>query len=156
MYNYGLFYNDELYSVMIFGKPRLTKAESGEYELHRYCVKDGYTIVGGANKLHKAFVREYSPKYIRSYSDNDYFLGGIYPVLGYKFDSQSTPRYYWYLNGEEIKREHCQLKYLKKDYPDLFEEAVNKNAGNKEVYIMDKLGAFQVWRCGNTKWIWKQ
>ncbi len=153
-YNYGLFYNDKLYSVMIFGKPRLTKSESGEYELHRYCVKDGYTIVGGANKLHKAFIREYSPKYIRSYSDNDYFLGGIYSVLGYKFDSQSTPRYYWYLNGEEIKREHCQLKYLKKDYPDLFEEAINKNAGNKEVYIMDKLGAFQVWRCGNTKWIW--
>lgn len=58
------------------------------------------------------------------------------------------------MNGEEIKREHCQLKYLKKDYPDLFEEAVNKNAENKEVYIMDKLGAFQVWRCGNTKWIW--
>ena len=32
---------------------------------------------------------------------------------------------------------------------------VNKTKfGNIEVYIMDKLGAYQVWRSGNAKWIW--
>ena len=97
---------------MIFGNVRLKESKEGEYELHRYCVKDGYTIIGGANKLHKAFEREYEPKYIRSYSDNDYFLGGIYPRLNYKFESQSTPRYYWYLNGKGIKREY-EPKYIR-------------------------------------------
>ena len=63
---------------MSFGRLRLQKTEEGQFELHRYCVKDGYTIVGGANKLLKAFEREYNPTYIRSYSDNDYFVGGIY------------------------------------------------------------------------------
>ena len=141
LYNYGLFYNEELYAVMIFGKLRMKESKEGEYELHRYCVKDGYTIIGGANKLHKEFEREYKPNYIRSYSDNDYFLGGIYHRLNYKFESQSTPRYYWYLNGKEIKRERCQLKYLNVDYPELYKEALDNNASNKEIYIMSSLGA---------------
>ena len=49
--NYGLYCNDELYAVMSFGTLRMKKTQDGEYELHRYCVKDGYTILGGAEKL---------------------------------------------------------------------------------------------------------
>lgn len=150
--NYGLYYNDELISIMGFGKLRLSKTENGQYELHRYCVKDSYNIVGGANKLLKAFERDYNPKYILSYSDNDYFLGGIYERLGFDNKGQCTPRYYWYLNGKEIKRERCRLSCLKVEYPDLLEEAYSVNAPNKEDYVMIKLGACKVYRSGNTKW----
>ena len=152
-YIYGLFYKDELVSVMCFGRPRMKTKEYGIYELHRYCVKDNYKVIGGANKLHKAFEREHVIKKIISYSDNDYFLGSIYPRLGYKFDSYTNPRYYWYLNGYEYKREECQLKKLKIKYPDLYEEAFNCGAPNKEIYIMSKLGAQQVFRSGNTRWV---
>ena len=76
-------------------------------------VKDGYTILGGAEKLLKHFEKDYSPKYIRSYSDNDYFKGGIYDRLGFNNAGQCTPRYYWFLNGVELRREACQLKRLK-------------------------------------------
>lgn len=152
--HYGLFYNDELVSVMCIGKLRMQKTEDGQYELHRYCVKDGYTIIGGANKLLKHFEREYNPKYIRSYSDNDYFIGGIYTRLGFKEVEQSFPRYYWYAYGNEIRRERCQLKHLKVKYPELLQEAYDVNASNKEIYVMrDKLGYSQVYRSGNTKWI---
>lgn len=150
--NYGLYLDSELLAVMSFGKLRLSKTEEGQYELHRYCVKAGYNIVGGANRLLKAFERENSPKYILSYSDNDYFIGAIYPRLGFNFIHNSTPRYYWYLRGEEIKREKCQLKYLKEDYPDLFQEAIDNEAPNKEIYVMSDLGAMQVYRSGTKKW----
>ena len=150
--NYGLYYNNELMAIMGFGKLRLSKTENGQYELHRYCVKDSYNIVGGANKLLKAFERDYNPKYILSYSDNDYFLGGIYERLGFDNKGQCTPRYYWYLNGKEIKRERCRLSRLKVEYPDLLEEAYSVNAPNKEDYVMIKLGACKVYRSGNTKW----
>jgi hypothetical protein len=150
--NYGLYYSDELYAVMSFGKLRLRNTKEGQYELHRYCVKDGYTIVGGAQKLLCAFEEEYSPKYILSYSDNDYFTGDIYPLLGFENKGQTTPRYYWYINGKEIKREQCQLKKLKVQYPQLMEEAVQNGVSNKEDYVMLQLGACKVFRSGNTKW----
>ena len=150
--NYGLYYQDELLAVMSFGKLRLKKTEEGQYELHRYCVKDGYVIVGGASKLLKKFEVDYKPKYILSYSDNDVFLGGIYGILGFSYSGQSTPRYYWYLNGREIKRERCQLKHLAQSYPSLLAEAYEFNVSNKEVYVMHRLGANQIWRSGNTKW----
>ena len=151
--NYGLYYNDELLSVMSFGRLRLQKTEEGQYELHRYCVKDGYTIVGGANRLVKAFEREYNPKYLLSFSDNDYFMGGIYDKLGFTNDGQSTPRYYWFYHNEEIKREKCQLKHLKEKCPELLQEAYDNEASNKEDYVMLKLGACKVYRSGNTRWV---
>lgn len=151
-YAIGLYYAEELVSVMCFGNLRLKKHEDGQYELHRYCVKDDWQIVGGASKLHKYFERNYNPSYIRSYSDNDYFTGNIYEKLGYDCSGQSNPRYYWFYKNQEYKREQCQLKYLKKEYPDLYEEACNNEAKNKEDYIMVKLHARKVYRCGNTLW----
>lgn len=64
---------------------------------------------------------------------------------------QTNPRYYWYNNGVEIKREKCQLKYLKLDYPELYKESEGEK--NREDYIMVKLGACKVYRSGNTRWI---
>lgn len=150
--NYGLYYMGELYAVIGFGKLRLSKTAEGQYELHRYCVKDGYTVIGGANKLLKAFEREYNPVYLRSYSDNDYFVGSIYERLGFKLAGQSKPRYYWFLNGIEYRRESCKLSKLHELYPQLYDEAYKVNAKNKEDYIMVSLGACKVYRSGNTKW----
>lgn len=151
--NYGLYYKDDLVAVMTFDVLRMAKNKDGYYELHRYCVKDGYTIVGGANKLLKAFEREYHPKYIKSYSDNDCFKGDIYERLGFDNDGQCSPRYYWFLNNEEIKREKCKLSKLELKYPDLLQEAKDENAPNKEDYVMLSLGACKVYRSGHTRWV---
>lgn len=150
--NYGLFYEGNLMAIMSFGKLRMSKTEDGHFELHRYCVKDGYTIVGGANKLLKAFEKEYLPKYILSYSMNDYFVGGVYERLGFTNSGQCTPRYYWYLRGKELKRESCKLEHLKRNFPELLKEAYDKDVPNKEDYVMLKLGACKVYRSGTTKW----
>lgn len=151
-YHFGLYYEDELCAVMTFGRQRMKKNSDTDFELIRYCVKSGYSIVGGANRLLKAFESSYSPKYLISYSDNDYFLGDIYNKLGFVNVGQTALNYYWYLYGEELRRESCQVKKLKHKYPKLYVRAKFEQVSNKENFIMLALGARKVYRCGNTKW----
>ena len=61
----GLYYNNQLVSLMTFGKSRFNK--NCEYELLRYC--SHYNVVGGAEKLFKHFINEYKPSSIVSYSN---------------------------------------------------------------------------------------
>ena len=150
--SYGLYLNEELLSVMSFGKQRFNPKGEGYYELYRYCVKDGYTIVGGAEKLHRRFLNDYNVKEVVSYSDNDYFLGGIYVKLGYSMECQCNPRYYWWSRDEVYTREQCMLKQLKRRYPDVFER-FNNQTGNKEDKIMISKGFYKVYRSGNKRWV---
>ena len=147
--NYGLFYQNELVSVMGFGNVRYHK-KSDEYELYRYCVKSSYTVLGGAQKLLKHFEIEYAPKKLVSYSNNDYFTGKIYEQLGFVFVKQCPLSYFWFYKNQEIKREACQVKKLKVKYPELYKQT--QSAKNKEDYIMSELGAKKVYRAGNTRW----
>lgn len=128
--NYGLYYEGELYAVMSF---IIINTEEGQYELHRYCVKDDYTIADGANTLLNVFEEEYSPKYIVAYSDNDYFTGNIYKLLGFEEKQQLEPNYYWYNKKEELYVENRELD--------------DKNDDD-----MLKLGSCKVYRSGTTKW----
>ena len=153
--NYGLFYEEGLYAVMSFGLQRYNRRGNGYYELHRYCVKDGFTVIGGAQKLHKYFVDNVPDLHeILSYSDNDYFLGSIYPKLGYSFEGYTSPRYYWYRDKFYLKREQTMLKNLKEKFPDRYEK-VKELPGNKEDMIMIEEGYYKVYRSGNKKWVYK-
>nr|DAF57425.1 MAG TPA: endonuclease-like protein [Myoviridae sp. ctqfO1] len=150
--NYGLYYNNELISLMSFGTPRFAKSGGNQYELHRYVVSDKYFIVGGAEKLLKHFINDHQPESIKSYSDNDFFSGDVYKKLGFS-NCGVSENYYWFYNNRELKRTSCQLHLLKELYGDLYAEAVTENANNKEDFIMGRLGAKKVYRAGNTKWI---
>ena len=59
----GLYYNDELVSLMTFGALRKNlgqKSEDGSYELLRFCNKLNTNVVGGASKLFKHFINNSS------------------------------------------------------------------------------------------------
>lgn len=125
----------------------------GSYELLRFAVLHGHSVIGGASRLLKAFEREYSPKEIISYSDCDLFSGNLYTTLGFLQDGYSIP--YFYSDGRDgyVKREQAQTTKLKAKFPDLFEEAVRENAKSKERYVMEKLGFFRINRTGNQRWV---
>ena len=147
--NYGLYYIDELIAIMSFGKPRY-KQSSDIFELQRYCVKFGCHIVGGAERLLKAFEREYKPSKIISYSDNNYFSGNMYSRLGFDFIRYTEPDYVW-VNKRDLSvlpRYKCQPKLLKNKYPELYAEVTS----SREIYIMTHLGYCKVFGCGNTFW----
>ena len=87
----GLFYKDQLVSVMTFGAPRYNKKY--ECELVRYC--SSHYVVGGANKLFKYFIENYHPKSIISYCDASKFTGKLYSDLGFIEQGVSLGKH-WY------------------------------------------------------------
>ena len=151
--SYGLFYNNQLISCMSFQKGRYKNNKKSVWCLTRFVTKSEIFIIGGASKLLRKFEKDFSPSILVSYSDNDYFIGSVYSRLGFEcLGDTKAPRYYWFLDGKEIKREQCQLRHLSKQYPDLYKKSKYID-GNKEDYIMLNLGAYKIYRSGNTKWI---
>lgn len=140
----GLYHNEELVAVMTFCKPRFNKKY--QYELSRFCCKCGWNIVGGASKLFKYFIENYTPTSIITYSDCSKTKGTLYPMLGFKLLRQSSPNYIWTNSTctKILSRYQCQ-KHLLKEYQDL---------GDTEVEIMHHLGYYQIWDCGNLVWEW--
>ena len=153
--NLGLYYNNELISVMGFGSSSFHNRNhnEGDYELHRFVTKTGYTVVGGASKLLKYFEEEYKPKFLLSYSWNDWFDGKLYQILGFTLDRKVPSDYYWYLNGECLDKRKCRLRFLQSEYPALYQEALDKQASNKEDYVMESLGAVKIYRSGSKRWV---
>ena len=96
---YGLFYNDELVSVMTFGKRKITKGEL-KMEIIRYCTKLNYNIVGGASKLLKYFIKHNKCASLITYSDNSISNGAVYNHLGFKFIKE-TKWNYWYIQPDK-------------------------------------------------------
>jgi hypothetical protein len=93
-YKFGLYYNDELVSLMTFGW-RYTNSKK-EFELIRFCNKRGYNIIGSASKLFSYFLKNNSSVFeVISYSDISIFDGNLYQKLGFKSVSTSKPNYFW-------------------------------------------------------------
>jgi hypothetical protein len=90
---YGLYYNDELVALMTFGKSRFNKTI--EWELIRYCNSLNTSVVGGASRLFKHFLRNHDGSII-SYADRRHSQGGLYENLGFVFSHDSDPNYFYF------------------------------------------------------------
>lgn len=155
--SYGLYYNNELVSVMSFGKLRgQNKLHNNKdhYELVRFVTKCNVRIIGGASKLFKKFISEYHPVYIICYSDNDFFTGETYNKLGFKLKSLGESiDYQWVKGTKSLSRYECMTNKLLEKYP----KYRNINViGSIEDYIMHDLGYSKLYRCGNSIWEYKQ
>ena len=104
---YGLYYNDLLVSVMSFGKPRYSKQY--EWELLRYANLSNYTIYGGASKLWKQFLKDYSPKSVITYTNNDFGNGFVYKKLGFTEVDVLKNNRVWNIPYKNIFIKHTSL-----------------------------------------------
>lgn len=130
----GLYYNDELVSLMTFCKPRFSKKYT--WELSRFCSKHNYNVIGGASKLFKYFVDNYikDGEVIVSYSDIAKTTGKIYKTLNFEFVNDAEPNYIWWRSDDDYKtRYQCQM--------------VN------ERIIMESNGYIKIYDCGNKVWV---
>jgi hypothetical protein len=116
------------------------------YELFRFCNKLNTTVIGGADKLLKYFIKTYKPNEIISYADRRWSQGQLYKKLGFEFIHNSKPNYF-YINN--CKREY-RFKY-RKDV--LVKEGFDKNKTERE--IMEERGFNRIYDCGNKKYIFK-
>lgn len=133
----GLYYNDELVSLMTFCYPRFSKKYN--WELSRFCSKHNYNVIGGASKLFKYFVNNYMKdgEVIVSYSDIAKTTGKIYKTLNFEFVNDADPNYIWWKSDDDYKtRYQCQM--------------VN------ERIIMESNGYIKIYDCGNKVWVFRK
>jgi hypothetical protein len=100
-YKYGLYHKDELVSVMTFGQRTITK--NPQMELIRFCNKKNTTVIGGAGKLFKHFIKTHNPTYVKTYANARISDGDMYKKLGFSFKHHSPPNY-WYYKPEAAKK----------------------------------------------------
>jgi hypothetical protein len=146
----GLYYNNELVSLMTFSKLRLPmggRNKEGVYELTRFCNKTFNNVVGGASKLMKYFINNYNPVEIETYSDNLISSGNMYEKLGFEYKHTSKPGYWYVIDGKKEHRFNWRKSRLKKLGGDM-----NKT----ENEIMEEWGFYKIYNAGNKKWIYKR
>lgn len=142
-YFYGLFYNNELVSVMSFGPSRYNKQY--QYEIHRFC--SSMPVVGAASKLLTAFIRDHNPESIISYSDNRWGNGKTYEHLGMTKISETIGYHYtdYKQRFDRVKFQKHKLKYLLDNFDAAKSEWENMVAHNYD----------RIWDCGQSLWVWK-
>lgn len=148
----GLYYDEELVSLITFNSTRYQKSNIDEYELIRFCSKLNTTVVGGASKLFKEFLKIYQPHKVISYSDRAHTEGTLYEILGFKLQSISDPGYVWvdpktdeYLN--RIKTQKHKLKNLLND------DSIDLSKTEKQ--IMEEHGFVQIFDSGVCTWVYQ-
>jgi hypothetical protein len=108
----GLYYNDELVSLMTFNKPRLGVGKTYDgYELTRFCNKLDTNVIGAASKFLKYFINNFKPKTIISYADMRWSTGDLYDTLGFDKVSINKPNY-WYVIGNKRKHRFGFRKHI--------------------------------------------
>ena len=138
----GLFYGNDLVSLMTFGRCRFDKQH--EWELLRFCNKLGYHVPGAAGKLLKHFEQNWKPKSLVSYADRRWSVGKLYEALGFAFVHSSAPNY-WYFQNNSMLLE-SRLKYQKHKLLEMFDDV---DESMTEVEIMRKHGYNRIYDCGN-------
>jgi hypothetical protein len=152
-YRYGLYYNNDLVSIMTFGKKRKSlgnnKNDDNSFELVRFCNILNHTVVGGFSKLLKFFIQKHNPKSIETFADIRW--SGINPKdtvyfkNGFEFISKTPPNYWYIKNGDSLNRNHRFT--FRKDV--LVKEGHPKE--KKEWEIMIDKGYDRIWDCGSMK-----
>ena len=136
--NLGLYFEDELVSVMTFSKPRFNK--NYEYELIRFCSKRNTSVIGGASKLWKYFVTKYNPNSVITYANRRFSNGEIYSKLGFELIGKTEPNYFYF---KPSKKKNFEKIYNYKSIKDLnFDKniSIDENMYNNEYRKMFDCG----------------
>jgi len=133
---FKLSFEDQIVAVMTFSRHH--RQTSKELVLNRFCIRDNYSIMGGASKLLKnADIHE--P--IVSYSDNRWSDGDIYHQLKFKLDRQLPPDYFYISNSGVFSKQ--SMRKTKKD----------RDSGLSEHALRLSQGYLRVYDCGKQRWL---
>lgn len=151
----GLYYNDELVSVMTFGKPRYNKKY--QWEIIRYC--SIYNVLGGSMKLFKYFLEKFHPNNVVSYCDLSKFTGDTYIKLGFKLTQKNIrPSVHWY--NIKTKQHFTDNLLRQQGFSHLVNHKEAKNdklltsSNNEE--LMLGAGFVKIYDAGQATYIWEK
>lgn len=137
----GLFYKNEMVSIMTFGKPYVYK--NYEYELKGFANKLGVRVIGGASKLLKYFEKKYRPKSVVSLCNRRMYNGKLLKKLGFNFVKKTRPSFYWCKNKVRLNKH----KYDMKNIGNILKGGCCEDLNFHE--NMKKNGWKRVYDCGN-------
>lgn len=140
--SFGLFFDDELVSVMTFNVAK-------EITINRFCSLKGINVIGGFRKLIKHCKNFFHNEDFFTFSDCRYSDGGLYSNSGFeKISKNSNGVDYWYsydftklIHKRELRKQNIQLKY-----PEQYDE--NKT----ERQLAKELGYTRINSCKIYKW----
>ena len=134
----GLYYNNELVSLMTFDHFEGRNRMSGEeWNLSRFCNLLETNVIGGASKLFMHFIKKYNTSRIISYADLDWSQGDLYHKLGFKLISESITGYKYIINGKRVHKSRFRKSRLNTDL--------------SESSYMISNGIKKIWDCGKLK-----
>lgn len=136
----GLYHMGDLVMVATFGKPRFNN--DYQWELLRLCSVLNTTVVGGASKLLKHFMRNHTGS-ILSYANRRWSDGKVYERLGFTLVRETEPSYVWFDGVRVLSRYQCQKSKLHKLLGDKYDPAKSEREN------MVACGYTRVWDCGN-------
>ncbi|WP_159637228.1 hypothetical protein [Sphingobacterium composti Ten et al. 2007 non Yoo et al. 2007] len=113
-YRYGLFHDGELVSVAVFSGGRIMREiheEFRSFELLRFCHKADYLVIGGISKLLKAFIKDFKPNDIMTYSDRDWSQGVSLQKIGFVSEGTTEPNHFYIKNGKRLTYLDNKEKY---------------------------------------------
>ena len=140
--NLGLYYNDELVSLMTFGSRKISSLTS--FELLRFCNKLNTSVVGGASKLFKYFINNYNINELISYADICWSNGNLYKQLGFTYIKDTKPNYWWVIDNIKSHRFNWRKDKL---------QSMNMLLENEtEVSCMHRLGHYRIYDTGSQLW----
>lgn len=142
----GLYHNDKLVSIMTFSKSRFNKKY--EWELIRYANLKGHSVVGGASKLFKEFIKRYPSSSIISYCDRRYSEGNLYTQLGFEFSHATEVGYYWTDKIHLFNRILAQKSNRRKLLGDKFDPHKSESDN------MFESGYRRIWNCGQLVFVY--
>lgn len=112
----ALIYDNEIVSLMTFGKARISKKY--DKELYRFCTKKNLTVQGAGSRLLKYFEDAYKPKSLVSYANRRWSEGNLYDKLNFTFSHDSTPNMFWFKSASmKIESRQTYQKHKLKDIP---------------------------------------
>lgn len=137
--NYGVFYDLKLIAAISFSCP--TRQSKYQWELVRMTSNPKFKVHGIWSKLFRKFIVENQPTSIVSFSDNRLFSGGVYEKMGFKFDGDVSPDYYWV---KQQRRFHKSA---------LRKTDREKLIGLTETQLRESQGYKKIWDLGKKRWV---
>ncbi len=102
----GLYYDSKLVSLMSF-----VERKNNIWELNRFCSSQGFVVVGAFSKLFKYFLKiNDNVSSVKTFADCRWsgldYKESVYYKCNFKFKEKIKPRYFYFKQGDYIRRYH--------------------------------------------------
>lgn len=159
--HYGLYWHGKLVACMRFAlgandRGAKVRASGRDWVLGRYATR--VNVVGGASRLFSAFVAEFRPEKVKSFSDNRFFTGGMYEKLGFVLEEVSDPDYVvWHIKTGILSKSAWQRRNIPARLKEVGsdQQFTPETDPRSERDMTFLAGARVLYDCGKKRWVWR-